>query len=67
MAIEDALVERKVVEQTESAVVIHETWDTTHPDCPFAWFPASFAPPARYTQWVELTPEEYKQKFPEAT
>ncbi len=67
MAIEDALVERKVVEQTESMVVIHETWDTTHPDCPFACFPASYAPPAHYTQSVALTPEEYKRKFPEGT
>ena len=67
MAFEDALIKREVVEQTERRIVIHETWNLRHPDCPFVVLNmAGDTAPKGEPHHVEeywLTPEEYKRNF----
>ncbi len=55
----NALLERRIIKQSRTCVVVREVWDSDHPDCPFVQ--------PRWSRELamehHLTPEAAKAKF----
>lgn len=61
---ENALVSRKLVWQRDDKVVLVETWDTAHPDCPFVVIGGGEIKHNPHIIALHMTEAEYQERKP---
>lgn len=59
MNFENALISRRIVNETDDAVTIMEVWDTSHPESPYVCYPRDGKMPNPYYRDIRMSRAEY--------